>query len=935
MFLATQDPGGMSVQPPASKWDRWCGELERQWFDAAEPWLVWHLGTAWLPLLVFLALVPFLIGGPYLRIIEYFFSVGLFYQGGLLLAALVLARLQRRGWPEDWGPRSLLGLQFGLTVYWLYQCFEAFDDQQRAGHLAPLIVGLVLAPAVVAWFRPPWKWNATLPQIDYRAVFQAARNKPACASFGTNLLLGPIRSPIEIAMPAAVAVLLAAGYGVPEAGVAVVGLLTSWVLLAFVRSRRELAWVGMLLRRLFLYGGCWAVSLLVLVLAACVLGRVSYVTTVLEVDGWLIFAIVVFGYLCGWLLELWLNHALNRQLRCLLDQTGALAATVSVRGATHLAISVGQDSPVFIRRRALLRGLDDEAGGDMAWAPVQDRCHAFFARTYFVLVFAVVMATVVRWMCLPGEPLLALSEGANEGTYDVPTRLFREQSQTRSRVILIAASGGGTRAAVYTASLLHGLSELDALEDVQLVSGVSGGGVALAYFAAHRESLVNGSRADRDDAWKRFYGAMAAPHILKVLPDAGSLRVAWTQPLGSSLEASFDEHFYPPKGPGRPYRTLDQVPIGIILNTTLLGEYPPDFRCDGADFLTRIVAFWPWRSQAGGNSYKHRSEASGRYHGTRLVLTNLAGETGLADAAAPLRLGEADPPEPGAPTPLRFRILRRAPREPAAAPASDGNTSNESDAKVEPAIPLIAAAALTANFPPIFPNAPIDVQAGGHMERYWVTDGGALENRGDVALLYVLRQALEFEKNRRETWKDNTPPASLPSIHVIVAEASAVRTAYSASPVGPLSAGKAPLADGLCAALWDQIKALYAEMQEHNGEAAPGREILYHSLDMPAVLRVDGGIGTHWMLPDKVTLAPKMTKAAQAGEPLELSKDAVLDAIWNLHVRDAARQRNVAKRTPGEMQTLDQWLACDQFGSHKEAWDGLVAKLTRLQTGPP
>ena len=44
-----------------------------------------------------------------------------------------------------------------------------------------------------------------------------------------------------------------------------------------------------------------------------------------------------------------------------------------------------------------------------------------------------------------------------------------------------------------------------------------------------------------------------------------------------------------------------------------------------------------------------------------------------------------------------------------------------------PEIKLATAAALNANFPPVFSNAAVDVASS---RRYWVTDGGATDNRG-------------------------------------------------------------------------------------------------------------------------------------------------------------------------------------------------------------
>ena len=54
---------------------------------------------------------------------------------------------------------------------------------------------------------------------------------------------------------------------------------------------------------------------------------------------------------------------------------------------------------------------------------------------------------------------------------------------------------------------------------------------------------------------------------------------------------------------------------------------------------------------------------------------------------------------------------------------------------------LACGAALSANFPPVFSNAAIDLYQNERcnvVDRHWVTDGGASENRGVISLLYVL-----------------------------------------------------------------------------------------------------------------------------------------------------------------------------------------------------
>jgi hypothetical protein len=87
-------------------------------------------------------------------------------------------------------------------------------------------------------------------------------------------------------------------------------------------------------------------------------------------------------------------------------------------------------------------------------------------------------------------------------------------------------------------------------------------------------------------------------------------------------------------------------------------------------------------------------------------------------------------------------------------------------------VPLAYAAALNANFPPVFPNARIQFEndkPGSCKRSYYVTDGGAEENLGLISALYALESAV-----------DKIPSGvRIRPIHVVIAEASAVAYDYS------------------------------------------------------------------------------------------------------------------------------------------------------------
>src|SRR6185369_13032793 len=74
-------------------------------------------------------------------------------------------------------------------------------------------------------------------------------------------------------------------------------------------------------------------------------------------------------------------------------------------------------------------------------------------------------------------------------------------------------------------------------------------------------------------------------------------------------------------------------------------------------------------------------------------------------------------------------------------PAEKMNVISPSDATLS----IARAAALSANFPPVFSDAAIDVlPAKGAGTRYWVTDGGAVENRGAMTLYLVIRETMKL-----------------------------------------------------------------------------------------------------------------------------------------------------------------------------------------------
>ena len=158
----------------------------------------------------------------------------------------------------------------------------------------------------------------------------------------------------------------------------------------------------------------------------------------------------------------------------------------------------------------------------------------------------------------------------------------------------------------------------------------------------------------------------------------------------------------------------------------------------------------------------------------------------------------------------------------------------------DPDAPLTTAASMSANFPPVFSNTAVHLDHGseGKERRYWVTDGGAVENRGVVSLLLaLLAEASE--------WTGDKPP---PPIKILVADASATSLVYKEDRgIGAASAAKRQIADKLISELAREVAAAWQRLSGGQSTA----ELVY--LPMPEVLR--SGFGTHWQLPATVRIS--------------------------------------------------------------------------------
>jgi hypothetical protein len=221
-----------------------------------------------------------------------------------------------------------------------------------------------------------------------------------------------------------------------------------------------------------------------------------------------------------------------------------------------------------------------------------------------------------------------------------------------------------------------------------------------------------------------------------------------------------------------------------------------------------------------------------------------------------------------------------------------------------PNIHLTDAAALSANFPPVFPDALVRVE--GEKES-WVTDGGASENRGLVALLYALESAL------REQLARNTASRP-PRIHILIAEASAISRPYTLDRgVGAAIASAGKCAEQVATDHLQEISRLYEKL----GGNPDDLNVWY--LPMPDVF-VEGGIATHWMMPSIVQL--RNTDPDGRKHTIVLTGRLTQHLLADLH-RLPEEPWSIQARTLGveDLHRVESWLDAD---FHRSEWNRFV-----------
>ena len=829
-------------------------------------------------------LVFFIVNGPALRpSVRLMIAVAAAVLGGALFA-VTLKEGQRRGVSI----RGDLAMQAALllvaaVVVWVTAAPDARerDDVTVYRHVLAPVVTLIAAAAVLGAVVAGWLFRSArgrdvLPaRLRVVELFVPLELKPSI-TVATFLLAGfeaVTTTPGRLLLPASIAALFLWRQWIVPAFIVL--LIVNMILLASANLDARFSASWNLLHRVFFGGWAAVVSSIVIALGICRVLDVQYVSTIFDgARGYTIAGYLTVAYALAWWHDYWTSAvAAFRFLDLLGGRGGADDAQIEypyrggedrtsvplegrfiqMHGFGRLLVvrQVGRDKPYFQAYQpssladALLARLrtTDPVRADVEWVKWRLNAH-----------FLVAAALVVVSLGVPGYVLHRLPQQAQIPAPPAPpyaparwpvaasTVLFPYDACTGARpVVIVTASGGGTRAALYTASVLERLRTIGQLQNVQLVSGVSGGGAALAYFAIHRTRLLGADPR----AWQDYFNAMKEAYIEDVIDGSGEWRIAKGDRLGTLLAESFERHW------GAQHVRLGSMrDIGLLLNSAVAGRFArrPD------DSLMVPLAELERRRDSG------LSDATGG----RVVYTNL-------DVPDHFENPSLIDPEPPRPRDTRLPVY-----------IVNGEH-----------VLVSAAAAANANFPPVFSNVAVDQ----HRDlRLWVTDGGAIDNRGVETALMTIRYALQ---HGAETC------ATRPPLHLVEVEASAFSNSYRQDRgLGSMLGGGAAFASQLDAELLAWVKARY------------GAPVEFHFLPMPPLLRRSGSFGTHWMLQQTITVCADV----DCREELTVTGADVIDALRKMDQPPPASARS-------KVDELRKRIAEETDQTHRDNWRRLSSCL--------
>jgi len=768
------------------------------------------------------------------------------YQALLVIIVISLAALlAHRQRPVSSRLPEQLAVLFGMVLLlWLLIVPSWASEANQTPYVHGYGV-FACALALLAWLaRPLARWQFGTVSQEQRSLYQAAlgstelfpgsRVDPDIATrrVVAALATGVCYHLLEFLLLPAIFALM-----VPSRWLLwttfVTSLFAAWLLMMGNFTARWQAMVSQV-RRWLLVGTPLAVSLGVIALAILRLAKVQYVTTILDAAPFgVIFVWIVMAYVLLWWFEISVNSTVAAELIRVVgtdhdvragyfkyypDKVPAQERTVELADRFVAAHGAGRFAALgWFRDKdtqqptlafqtfdlvELFARLTPPALSDL-WHDLKRRIQLYFL-TVNALVIGVLLAGSLYYGYGDRHNSVRPVVTAKAVSADAPLANLAALLLQHPRAFIVAASGGGTRAALFTATALEGLHKLGVDKDIVLLSGVSGGGVAEAYFYTHRAALI--AEDPTYVEWKRFKSRMTEPFIGDVLEGALEWRLLSREPLGQLLVESFERRlFLVDDGQA----TMGHSgAMGVILNTTITAHPQED-----ADLLRGVFQ----RPDDPHLSCNARHIPYALMSGGRLIFTNLAAR----DAFPPS--GAVPPTDTLLHIPdvrLPYVVIQ------------------------DQSVPVASAAALNANFPPVFTNARVDVAGETAdplcpLRSYYVTDGGATENLGLLSALYALRGALQTLQGER-----------VPEIHLVTIEASA--TAYDYTPDRGLNAAtggsKERLTGGLTQELLGDVQTLA------NARFGDKPRVQVHDLALPLAFRSRGGFGTHWMFPDSIVI---------------------------------------------------------------------------------
>ncbi len=726
--------------------------------------------------------------------------------------------------------------------------------------IAAALLGMALFGRLLAWFL--FRRLGTVEREELRAALKTAdlldynRDPPAVSGLKiwSAVVNGVVAHLLHfLLLPSFVAFVAPANYlHLLVGGFAIVSL----VLLTYGSLSSRWEQMMVYIERWFLVGTPLVLSVAVILIGILRLADVQYVSTVIDATPiGVLFIIVIMTYVAVWFFEFWLNRWIGSELLAILGGKAA-ADTGHVRCpyAPEKDVSWAKPDHRYLalhgtgRFCALgwyegtapnestkaLRGLafvtytftdlfTTLANGDAELAKnVRRRVALYFNVINILLIFTMIglfmwhlnwsrplvvrpMVNVESVLEKESQPLATqMAQAPQEAPADsLANRLVAQAGHGRPSIV-VAASGGGTRAAVYTSVALEGLGKLDHAKDIVLLSGVSGGGVSAAVFASRYELLTTGAPRPEDgrNAWSVYVNDVGEPFIQDVLEGIGEVRIWGSTSLGALLQESLARRAF--NGKQTQVRTLGQLTsTGLILNTAISGH-----PYDDAEILKDRIATPKYANKLNAEGECVRdARPYASLSGGRLIFTNLENVSGFPQRSP-------DAPDMWLP----YRIINFG------------------------TVDLPAASALTANFPPVFSNARVRITSAKPDEcpqSYFVTDGGATENLGLVSALFALRGTLD---RLAEGTK-------LSDIHVVALDASAIDYDYSDDRgLGAATGGsKERINAGLTQTLLTEVHRLAEEKH--------GVSVTVHYLPLPVAFRSRGGFGTHWMFAPIVRVA--------------------------------------------------------------------------------